>query len=833
MSRNFYQIPSFLFAALLFFNSPVIFAQAQADQVKVQKKTNKKKTAPKKTRIDLTPHKEVPVSIAAKKTIEAPHLKEIEGSKIIKIFVKGNRKIEADAVTSKLISREGENIDMAKLHQDIEAVFKTGYFYDVQIDRTPAEGGSNLTYIVVEKPSVVEIEYTGNSEIEQDELKEQSGIKPFEILNMTKVREAVEKMQKAYEEKGFFLAKITPKITPVKENESVKLTFQVQENEKVKVKRVTFLGNKNLTDGKLKSVMETQEGGFFSFISGSGSYKQDKFDHDVQVLQYAYFNEGYLQVKVDRPQVSVTPDKKGIYITIRIDEGVRFKVGSVDFAGDLLFERDDLNNSIEIKNSGWYVHETMLKDLRALTAKYGDLGYAYANIIPRNRLREKDREVDITFEIDKGNKVYFHKINVVGNSRTRDKVVRRELQIREGELYNETRKRESYDNVKRLGYFEEVNFNSSTPVEGADLMDIDIVVKERNTGTIQVGAGYSTYSNFIFNGKVDQINLFGRGQKLGVAVDVSSVNKVYNLNFTEPYFLDSLWSVGGDAYQSGRDITVYYEDKLGAALTLGHPLAPYLRGFLRYKYERTIITLPDKVDSQNLPNLNYNPDLYPVGTANGDTSSVTATLEYDKRNDRFIPTAGFYANASVEYAGLGGSKKYTKSLGIARYYKKIFWDMVWRNNLTYGTIRSNESVDVPFNELFRLGGPYSLRGYDPFSIAKKKSSPGLITAAQAHGYSLNDATNLANQPFGGSQEAFYQAEIEFPLITEAGIKGVLFYDVGEADDALLLENLRSDVGFGFRWFSPIGPLRFEWGFPISRRDTERPVNFQFAIGSPF
>ena len=558
-----------LFAVILIISG----AEAQSPNLSIPKKLPVRKALKKRTRIDLKK-----VDKPAEETLK------IDGPKIIKVHVKGNRKIEVDAITTKLSSREGEAFDSVKIRQDVEALFKTGYFYDIQVDREKAEGGVDLTYIVIEKPSVVEIAYSGNSEIDQDELKEATGIKAFEILNMTKVREAVEKMSKAYEEKGFFLAKITPKITSVKEGESVKLTFEVQENEKVKVKRITFLGNKNLTDGKLKGVMETQEGGFFSFVSGSGSYKQDKFDHDVQVLQYAYFNEGYLQVKVDRPQVYVTPDKKGIYITVRIDEGVRFKVGTVDFAGDLLFDRDDLFKSIEIANSGWYVHETMLKDLRALTAKYGDLGYAYANIIPRNRLREKDREVDITFEIDKGNKVYFHKINVVGNNRTRDKVVRRELQIREGELYNETRKRESYDNVKRLGYFEEVNFNSSTPSEGADLMDIDIVVKERNTGTIQVGAGYSTYSNFIFNGKVDQINLFGRGQKLGVAVDISSLNQVYNLNFTEPYFYDTLWSVGVDAYLSGRDVIVYYENKKGAAVTLGHPLAPYLRGFIRYKY---------------------------------------------------------------------------------------------------------------------------------------------------------------------------------------------------------------------------------------------------------
>jgi len=415
------------------------------------------------------------------------------GVTIGKITVKGNKKIETDAINARLISKQGDEFSFAKLRQDVDAVFKAGYFYDVKVDRTLNGAFADLTYIVTEKPSLAEIRYEGNHEIEADDVKEAAALKAFEILNMNKVREATEKIQKLYEDKGYFLAKITPRVEDVVAGESVRLVFDIQENEKVKVKRITFLGNRYLGDGRLKSVMATQEGGFFSFVSGSGAYKQDAFDRDIQVINYAYFNEGYVQVKVDRPQVYVTPDKKGIYITMRIEEGERFKIGTVDFSGDLLFERDELFKATEINGSGWYVHETLLKDLRTLQAKYGDLGYAYANIIPRTRVREKDREVDITFEIDKGNKVYFGRISTVGNSRTRDKVIRRELTIREGELYNETRKRESFDNVKRLGYFEDLNFNSKTPAENPDLMDIDIVVKERNTGTIQVGAGYSTY----------------------------------------------------------------------------------------------------------------------------------------------------------------------------------------------------------------------------------------------------------------------------------------------------------------------------------------------------
>jgi outer membrane protein insertion porin family len=657
---------------------------------------------------------------------------------------------------------------------------------------------------------------------------------------------------RVYEDKGYFLARVTPKIEPVAEGETVRLNFEIEENEKVKVKRITFLGNRSLKDGQIKEVMQTKEGGFFSFISGSGAYKQDAFDRDIQLISYRYFNEGYVQVRVDRPQVYVTPDKRGIYITVRVEEGDRFKVGKVDFAGDILFDRDELFAATEINKASngtnWYVHDTLLKDLKTLQAKYGDLGYAYANVIPRTQVRERDKEIDITFEIDKGNKVYFNRFMVVGNSKTRDKVVRRELTIHEGELYNETRKRESMDNVKRLGYFEDVQFNSSTPPENSDLMNLDIVVKERNTGTIQVGAGYSTYSQFIFNGQVNQINLLGRGQKLGVSFDYASNQSLFNLNFTEPYLYDTKWSLGFDAYKSRRVLQEYADNRAGGAVRVGHPLAKYLNGSVRYKLEATEID-PDPVygdtslypaPTADTPN--------PPGNANGWTSSVTFGLDYDKRDDRFSPTNGLFTSGSIEYAGLGGDKRFTKGIFFTRYYRKVFWDIVLRNNLTYGFIRANDPGAVPpFNELFLLGGANTLRGFDWYSVGKRRFSnvryqcliavtPGVNCPPRFSGAldpSAQSTIDAANLPFGGTQELVYNFEFEFPLIGEAGIKGVLFYDIGDADDELSFADFRQDVGFGFRWFSPIGPLRFEWGFPLARRSYDPAVSFQFAIGTPF
>ncbi len=747
------------------------------------------------------------------------------GGEVEKILVKGNKKIESDAIRAKLVTREGSPYSEDQIRQDIQELFNTGFFYDVIVDRS--EGAKvTVTYTVVEKPSITEITFDGNDELEDEELRETAAIKPYEILNQAKVREATEKLEKLYEDKGFFLARVNPKITPG-EGDGVKLAFEIKENDKVRVKRISFIGNKKMPSGKLKGFMATQEGGFFSFVSGSGAYKQEAFDRDVQMLSLIYFNEGYVQVKVDRPQVYVTPDKKGIYISIRIEEGEQFKVGSVDFTGDLLFSRAELFEATKIEEQEIFKYQVLQEDLKALQAKYGDLGYAYANPIPRTRIREADKEVDITFEIDKGHKVYIGKIVAIGNTKTRDKVVRRELRIVEGELYNETRKRESIENVKRLGFFEEVNFNTKTPKGRNDLMDIDIVVKERNTGTIQVGAGYSNFNGFVFNGQVNQINFLGKGQKLGVSVDVSKRNSLYKFSFTEPFFMDTEWSAGTDLYRSSRLLREYEETKTGAAVRIGHPLAPYLDGFIRYKLDETRL----KVDQ-----VNGDPDLFPVNTANGTTSSVTFTLEYDKRDDRFAPSKGIFSSVSLEYAGVGGTKNYTKGFGTFRYYKKLFWDLVWRNNLSYGFIRSNEpGKEPPFNELFLLGGANSLRGFEWFTVGKRKRSQRRYLEGIGAHLTPEQAENKALLPFGGKQQLYYNLEFQFPLITEAGIRGVVFYDVGDASDSIVLTDLRQDVGFGFRWFSPIGPLRFEWGFPLERiqKYDEPAMNFEFAIGAPF
>ncbi|MBC7467551.1 MAG: outer membrane protein assembly factor BamA, partial [Bdellovibrio sp.] len=775
-----------------------------------------------------------PVASQPKAKAKNAKASEASGLKIDLITITGQLKIEKEAILAKLVSQVGGSYTDAQVTQDIQALFKMGYFVQIEATKEIKNGTVHFEFKVVEKPTIAEVVFDGNTEVKSEDLEKETGLKNYEILNTTKIKDAVVKIEKYYEDKGFYLVKIEPVIEEVKKDESVRIKFVITENDKVKVKKITFLGNTNLKDSYLKGRMFTQEAGFFSGISSSGSFKQEAFERDIQVLKFLYWNLGYVQVKIDRPLVTVTPDKKSIYITYHIEEGAQYSIGEVDFAGDLLFSKSELLDSVKIKDNGIFAVDVMQKDITELQAKYGDLGYAFANVIPRYAFKEKEKIVDLVFEFEKGNKVYFGNINVVGNSKTRDKVVRRELKIVEGELYNETRKRLSQENIQRLGFFEEVNFKTSTTPEKPNLLNIDVTVKERNTGQLQLTAGYGNVQGLSLGGSIQQNNFRGLGQTLGARIDATKDRQDYSLSLTEPYFYDTLWSAGFDVfYIENKERITYDNRKVGAAVRFGHPVFnDNTRALFRYKIDKTAL----------FANENTDPLLFPLDTAQGVTSSVTLTLEYDTRNDRFSPSKGILTDISYERAGFGGDLKYQELSTHFRYFYNLFWDVVWRNNLTFLMLQANDSDhEVPFTERYQLGGAYTLRGFGSSTVGKRLYSQWrydqLGNSASPYyvaGISDDEKRRRSNLIFGGTKELLFQTEVQFPLIKEAGLTGVFFYDAGQAEDALSQSKMMSDFGIGFRWQSPLGLLRFEWGWPLTQDNVDRDtVNFEFSIGPPF
>lgn len=752
------------------------------------------------------------------------------------IQVEGQRKIEKDAILNRLKLKIGTSYSPEELREalreDVNQLFKSGFFFDVEVSKQDIADGFVLKLKVFEKPSITDIVWEGVSEdVKKEEIQEALGVKAFEILNMAKIKEGQEKIQKYYEDKGFFLAKIDIKTEDVVKDESVKLKVEIKQNDRVKVKKITFLGNKKLPASTLIIDQLISEEGFFTGLSGSGQFKQDMFERWIQGIRFIYFNQGYIQAKIDRPQVTVTPDKKGIYITINVEEGEQYEVGEIDFSGDILFSRQELLDVIKLDENKIFAYDVLQKDLGELQAKYGDLGYAFANVNPQWKIKDKERKVDIVFEFDKGSKVYFGRIQVLGNSKTRDKVLRREMKIREGELYNETRRRQSLENIQRLGFFDEVNFKTTTPPDKLDILNIDVVIKERNTGQIQLGAGYGSSQGFTLQGSVQQTNFMGRGQNLGVSLNLAKNYSFYDVTFTEPYFRDSLWSLGFRVFQSENSGRADYDEKkTGGSLFVGHPLGDYLRFNASYTYTATRL-YEAEINGQKVTDL----DLFPLNTAEGDAGLLGFSLDYDTRNDRFRPSKGIYARLGYSVTGpFGGNLRYYKANSDFRFFKNLFWDVVFRNSFSYARIESTDPTrTAPFNELYLLGGPYSLRGYRYARIGRQvvsqKAKNELITKGDTA-----DLEERSKRFYGGAQQVMYQGELLFPLIREAQMYGVTFYDVGQAEDTIVDDKFFADTGFGIRWFSPIGPLRFEWGFPLNR-DTNwhEAVVFEFSIGTPF
>lgn len=736
------------------------------------------------------------------------------GKPVASIEFKGLKRIEKDAVAAKLVTKVGETVTKDNIRADIKAIFAMGFFDDIEIDGTSPDGvHANLTYVLKERPVISKIEFEGNERISTSDLKDVIKVKEWSIFDTNKVKEDVGLIQKHYEDKGFYLTKVTFEVKQTKPDE-VELTYKVNDYDKVQIKKITFLNNRHFSDNTLKGVFrETKEGGLFSFISGSGNFKESAFKQDLQLLTLFYLDHGYVKFRYENPVVTVSDDKKFLYISIYVDEGEQYNMGTIDFGGDLLFTKPELNKDVQLRAPETFSITKRNQDIQRLTEKYQDLGYFFTNVVPKMNVHDDTKTVDIEYSFEKGNLIYFGEINVIGNAKTHDKVIRRELKIHEGELTNGTHLRISRENVERLGYFQpgEVIFNTITPKGKPDVLNVEISVKERSTGTITLGAGYGSVQKFFFTTTISEINLFGRGQTLSLSGQYAAdeISRSLNLGFTDPYAFDTLWSAGGDVYSVIFPIpNKYTTRKLGFDIRLGYPLWEYVYGYITYKNEGLQISNPDPA----IPQYIIQPD-------QGVLSSIVWSVIRDKRNNRFETTDGNYQSATLETAGLGGDKDFLKLTLNNRVYTHVIGDLVFRNEIEVGHMIPEGGKALPPSEKFYLGGPNNMKGYDLFLLGP--SIPNSFGAPV---------------PLGGATEYFSLFEFEHPLIREAGLKWVVFFDAGNVADQGPLPDplIRMDAGLGIRWFSPIGPLRFEWGFPLP------PINpgqsssvFNFFIGPPF
>lgn len=721
-------------------------------------------------------------------------------NKIVEVSVKGNRRVETGAILNQVETRVGSLYSREKIRKSVVNIYKLGFFDDIEVDASPKAGGTHLTYIVLEKPTVRNILYEGYKKIDLSDIKEQVDLAAYSILDLNKVKTSKEKILKMYEQKGFFLARVVYSIKRYTKANEVDITFQIEELDKVKIRKINFVGNQVFSDDKLKKAMATKERGVLTWLTKSDNYQEEIFQGDLENLAYFYHTQGYVQVKVDPPVVTVSADKKWIDIVVAVHEGNSFDVGKIDYDGELLFSVRELREGRLVQPDIVFNREELRKEVLRLADKYKDEGYAFANVNVKSNIREKDREVDLTFQFEKGQKVYFGNINIYGNTNTRDKVLRREILVHEGDLYHETRLRKSVERIQALGFFSEVTYVKPQG-DGLDVLDLHITVKERPTGALTVGAGISAGS-FVANAQLSHNNLFGRGHAVSLNANISGESNRFSASFTEPYTFDSLWSSGFDAFKTETRTNDFTELKTGGDARVGRPIGEYINSFLTYKLEE--VRLKD-VGAEDLIK------------ADGLTSSVLGTFIFDRRNNRFDPTRGLYDHFSMEYAGLGGDNYFFKSIFTSRLYHPFpLLNGVFRANAQLGMVTRTTFRPIPTTERFILGGVNTLRGFESFTIGPTEVS-------------INGREVLV----GGDREFFGNVEYEIPLVTEMGVKGVLFYDVGSAFNGSSIDEIRHDVGFGFRWFSPFGPIRAEVGFPIDRKEGEKGHVLQFAITPPF
>ncbi|MDD2365340.1 MAG: outer membrane protein assembly factor BamA [Desulfuromonadaceae bacterium] len=742
-----------------------------------------------------------------------------EGEKLVEIKITGNNRIEAAAILNVVKTTAGDLLYNDKTDADIRAIYKLGHFQDIQALKEESDKGVVLVYAVVEKPIVRDIIFDGNKELTTEKLKEAMEFRTNSVFSAKDLAKTVIKIKKMYSDEGYYLADVQ---TETKENSSSELTlkFHITEGKKVLIKEIRFEGNKAISSRKLRGIMETKEEWFMSWLTGAGTYKEEVLKNDALLISDHYLNNGYVNIKVGEPTVKINKEKNALDVYIGITEGEQYRIGEIGFKGELVDPASDLRSKLKSEPGEIFNRSTLRADIGTLTDLYGDKGYAFATINPQTRLDHKNRIVDMTFDIEKGELVSIERISIAGNPKTRDKVIRREMRVTESDLYSATGMKRSKQNLMNTGYFEEANI-ATTKGSSSNKLNVSVDVKEKPTGTFSIGGGYSSLDGFIGQGSIQQSNFLGLGLKANASASIGGSSQTYALGLTDPYFMDTKWTLGGDIYRSERDYTDYMRRLTGADIKGGYPINDFLSTFMIYKYETKNLYEPS-IAYQALHDVDVL-DIYPLGTTT--TSSVYGSISHNNTDYRLDPSTGWINSLSLEYAGLGGDNKYIRLITDHTYFYPLYKKLIASTKLTFGYV-GEVGQPVPIDEKFYLGGIYSLRGYKTRTV-----SPTILGSDKSVVY------------LGGNKEIMGNVELTFPLIQDAGLKGVLFFDYGNAfnDTSNVLtyafNSFLTSYGFGIRWASPIGPLRLEYGIPITPRTgntiDSKSGRLEFSIGTMF
>ena len=722
---------------------------------------------------------------------------------VSKITVLGNVKVEEGVIRGAMKSREGGPLSPEQIREDLRSIFGLGFFTDVQVDIKSTPKGKEVILIVAEKPFVKEILITGNEKVKLEDIKEKVTLTPRSILNLEKVKENSEQIRKFYFSKGYYGVNVEYKIDYLEANEAV-VTFRIAEGPKGHIKKLVFKGNQKIKSSQLRKVMATKQWNIFSLLTKTGTLDEDALKNDIQMLNAYYIDQGYLDAKISEPKIDLR-DPKRIRIEIEIEEGPQYRLGTIDFKGDLLTTKGNLFKVLKIKRNDVFSNSAIRREVSALTEEFANQGYAYVEITPETPIDSQSLLVNLTFDIEKKKRVSFEKIQIVGNMKTRDKVIRRELRMAEGELYSVTAMSKSRGRLKRTGYFKEVDFTTSRGSTD-EKINLDIKLEEAPTGALSFGIAYSTLENATGIVSISERNLFGYGYIGSLKFRLGSNISNIRFSFTDPYFLGYPYAAGIDLYHESLEYFDTYAYKiLGGDIRFGKELTETIRADATYKLENV-----------NVFNVTENASRF-IKEQEGKktTSAISFALSMDTRDDFFVPTRGSRHSLSAQNAGgiLGGDNYFIKVVGETTWFFPLPLNTVLNLRGRGGFVDPYSGRKTPIYEKFFIGGLETLRGFE---------------------YGMGGPVDENREPLGADKMVAFSSELLFPLSREIGLRGAIFWDIGKGFDKWSDSTpLKTGVGVGIRWFSPLGPIHLDLGFNPNPKKGEKQRVFDFAMGTVF
>jgi outer membrane protein insertion porin family len=715
------------------------------------------------------------------------------------IQINGNSRIAETSILSAIAISSGDSVSDETIDDAIHAIYRTGNFTDVTAELVQDQGIKTLVFSVQELPLIRSIEFTGVKESKLEKLAELVKVRTPSIYNKAKIKESITEIENYFIGDGYHAVSIETELQTDVNNEGT-LVFQIDRGDKILIGEVIFVGTSVFKKKELLKSMETREKWFLSWLTGRGAYLKDALELDVERIKAAYLDVGYYDVKVKPAEVTLVDDKY-LQVVIEVDEGEQYHLGALKLSGDMLRDDAELRELVALKSGDVFGRSQVRKSVLALTDLYANNGYAYVNVSPLTKKHQQELLFDLELNIEQGRLVYIDKINIHGNTKTRDKVIRRELPLVDGEKYDASKIKAANRKIRNLGFFEEVNITQQKGAE-EDSVVLDVGVSEKSTGTFSVGVGYSTSDNVVFSGSISQNNFMGYGISVSLSASLGS-SSTYSLKVTEPHFLDTDWTLGGELYKSESDYDDYDDDRIGFALRAGHPITENSKLYLTYRLEEKEITDVDEDDASAT-----------IVDAEGTSLMSSVTSEWVRKTiDNYQdPTRGSVTKLSLELAGFGGTENFLKGIADYRRYFPVTQNTVFSIHGSIGYIMETwGDEDIPLSEKFFLGGLSSIRGFESREVGP-----------------TDDGDYV-----GGEKMAYANFEYIFPLVQDMGIKGLVFFDIGNAwsEDEEYFSDLRYSVGPGIRWMSPIGPLRFELGFNLDPQDDEDDSVFEFTIGT--